>query len=137
MEPRDPGHPDHALNEGVRARLLALNAELGIRMSPEAFDNATGAVMLSAREARMTQVTHMVFGMHGDGRVEPGRVIVYQGEPGKAASKINAVDMVQAMAIPAEQSYQQAEQTQRQQLAALEQQSQSQGQGMRMSFGQG
>lgn len=143
MDPRDAGHPDHAMNEGVRSRLQALNAEEGIRMAPEAFDNATAALMSSAREARMTQVTHMYFGMHDDGRIEPSRVILYQGEPTQAASRYKAIDLGQATAIPAEQSYQRAEQTQQQQLAqdqswrqqqaALEQQAQ----GMGMSRGQG
>ena len=99
-DPREPGHPDHALNQNIREQLRSLHMKAGIYPSDARIDPLTAAVALDAREHRMSRVDHLQFNADKSG------IVATQGSQGSFAT--HSVTAVQpALQTPPEQSYQQ------------------------------
>lgn len=109
QDPRDRNHPDHAMHEGVRAKLRDLYAEQGLSIDSEKLDRLTAGVMADARRSQMTRVDLLEFSEDYDtGKVDVnGNIIAFQGDPANPASPYSATTIDQAMRTPAEDSYRQ------------------------------
>ena len=130
-DPRDRNHPDHAMNESIRAKLAALHADHGIELAGDRLERMTAAVALSARERQMTRVDGMMFSVGRDGKPDPdGNLLAYQavnGDPYHYATMRSATPVQQAQQTVPEEAYRQmaqATQQQAQQAAQFEEQRQ-------------
>jgi hypothetical protein len=108
-DPREAGHPDHALNQSIREQLVTMHAKAGIYPSDDKIGPLTAAVALHARENRMTQVDQVQFNADKSG------IIATQGSgnDGRSTHSITAVQ--QALQTPPEHAYQQMAQVTQQQ----------------------
>jgi hypothetical protein len=108
-DPRESGHPDHALNQNIREQLRSLHMKAGIYPSDARIDPLTAAVALDAREHRMSRVDHLQFNADKSG------IVATQGSQGSFATySVTAVQP--ALQTPPEQSYQQMAQVTQQQV---------------------
>jgi hypothetical protein len=117
LTPADPGHPDHALNEGIRQKAVELFASENVTLTDRQLDNLTAALMVDARANGVTRAYCAEFS-DGGCQAPDANIIIADGDPEKLETTNEcAVTIQQAMNIPAEQSYQQFEQIKQQQLA--------------------
>jgi hypothetical protein len=131
-DPRNPQHPDHALYQQIREQLPGVYATQGVYLSPTELENGVASVMACARKSRMTEITSMSAGQSSN---QPGitRVFMYQNKPGENSgpNKFNYTDIIQAIATPAQESYQQFDKiTQQNQAQDLQMEMQRQQQAM-------
>jgi hypothetical protein len=116
LTPADPGHPDHALNEGIRQKAQALFASENVTLTDRQLDNLTAALMVDARANGVTRAYCAEFS-DGGCQAPDANIIIADGDPEKLETTNEcAVTIQQAMNVPAEQSYQQFEQIKQQQL---------------------
>lgn len=87
-DPRDPAHPDHAMQRAIDARLTPADPQLATQL------------LLSARREGLTQVDHVL-------RNDAGRVFAVQGDPMAADKRTAYVDAQVASAIPLQDSVRQ------------------------------
>ncbi|NYE27384.1 outer membrane lipoprotein SlyB [Rhodanobacter sp. K2T2] len=130
-DPRDAGHPDHAMNQSIRKQVETLHERAGTYIGNQELDRLTASVANDARKQGMTRVDQVQFG--GD----KNQVIATQGGPHDMLSKHSVTNVQQAMQTPPEHAYQQmGQETQRQaqvqqnvqqQIAQSQQQGQSLG----------
>lgn len=135
-DPRDPEHPDHAMNQGVRDQVRSLYAGHGVALTEQQLDCTTACVMADARRSGMTKVTALEFSEdYTTGKPDlRDNLIAYQGDPNNPATRYSATGTQQAAMTRPEDSYGQFEQTtqdraqaQNRFLAQQEQVSQNQG----------
>ncbi|WP_307734321.1 XVIPCD domain-containing protein [Xanthomonas albilineans] len=60
-DPREAGHPDHALNQSIRAQVEKLHTRNGICPTNKTLDYLTASVALNARESGLTRVDQLHF----------------------------------------------------------------------------
>ena len=103
-DPREAGHPDHALHESLRQQLRTLHTAEGIYPARALIEPLTAAVALHARENRLTRVDLLQF------NDDKSAIIATQSHHGKVNDMfaLHAVTAVQdALQTPPAQSYQQ------------------------------
>ncbi len=132
-DPRDAGHPDHALHNNIRQQLTTLHTQAGIYPARNLIEPLTAAVALTAREGRLSQVDKLQF------NADKTNVIATQGHYGvinDIFAQHSFTPVQQALQTPPEQSYQQMTQVIQQQAqtdqAMQQQMAQSQQQGQAM-----
>ncbi len=130
-DPRDAGHPDHAMNQSIRKQVETLHERAGIFIGNQELDRLTASMANDARRQGMTRVDQVQFGD------DKNQVIATQGGLHDMLSKHSVTNVQQAMQTPPEHAYQQmGQETQRQaqvqqnvqqQIAQSQQQGQSLG----------
>ncbi len=109
-DPRDAGHPDHAMNQSIRRQVETLHERAGYFISNKELDHLTASVANDARQRGMTRVDHVEFSS------DKNQLIATQQDgPQDIFAKHSATNIQQAMQAPPEHAYQQmAQETQRQ-----------------------
>jgi hypothetical protein len=109
-DPREAGHPDHALYQSIRTQVETLHTRNGICPSNKTLDHLTASVALHARENGWTRVDQVHF--NADNSV----IVAERKSDGfDAMPRFSSTHIQQAMQTPPEQAYQQmAAETQRQ-----------------------
>jgi hypothetical protein len=109
-DPRDAGHPDHAMNQSIRKQVEMVHERAGIFISNKELDHLTASVAHDARAQGMTRVDQVQFS--GD---QTRLVATQQSGQHEMFSKHGATNVQQAMQTPPEHAYQQmAQETQHQ-----------------------
>lgn len=109
-DPRDAGHPDHAMNQSIRKQVEDLHCRAGIYVSNKELDHLTAGVAKDARDQGMTRVDHVQFGND-----QASVMAMQQNSQNDIFSKRSATNVEQAMQTPPEHAYQHmGQETQRQ-----------------------
>jgi hypothetical protein len=109
-DPRDVGHPDHAMNQSIRRQVETLHERAGYFISNKELDHLTASVANDARQRGMTRVDHVEFSSDKN-----QLIATQQNGPQDIFAKHSATNIQQAMQAPPEYAYQQmAQETQRQ-----------------------
>ncbi|CBA16126.1 T6SS phospholipase effector Tle1-like catalytic domain-containing protein [Xanthomonas albilineans] len=109
-DPREAGHPDHALNQSIRAQVERLHTRNGICPTNKTLDHLTAGVALNAREHGLTRVDQLHFNADKSAIVAERKSDGFDFLP-----RFSSTNIQQAMQTPPEQAYQQmAAETQRQ-----------------------
>jgi hypothetical protein len=109
-DPRDAGHPDHAMNQGIRKQVETLHERAGTFIGNKELDHLTASVANDARKQGMTRVDQVQF--NGDHSTV---IATQQNGQHDVFSKHSATNIQQAMQVPPEHAYQQmTQETQRQ-----------------------
>ncbi|WP_045761477.1 XVIPCD domain-containing protein, partial [Xanthomonas albilineans] len=109
-DPREAGHPDHALNQSIRAQVEKLHTRNGICPTNKTLDYLTASVALNARESGLTRVDQLHF------NADKSVIVAERKSDGlDFLPRFSSTNIQQAMQTPPEQAYQQmAAETQRQ-----------------------
>jgi len=108
-DPRDAGHPDHAMNQSIRKQVETLHERAGTFIGNKELDHLTASVANDARKQGMTRVDQVQFS------ADKNQVVAMQGGPQDMLSKHSVTNVQQAMQTPPEHAYQQmGQETQRQ-----------------------
>lgn len=120
--PLQPGHPDHALYQQVRAGVAALDARHG-REFDETSERMTASLLVLAKDSGLERVDHVLLSQATPESHAGKNLFVVQGEPDNPAHLRASIPTEQAAQTPVEQSVQQLEVvSQRQEQEALKQQ---------------
>lgn len=108
-DPSSGDHPDHAMHEDVRRRLIGLYAEQGLSIDGDRLERLTAGVMADARSSQMARVDLLEFSEdYGTGKPDVnGNIIAFQGDPANPASPYSATPIDKALQTPVEDSYRQ------------------------------
>ncbi|WP_230598944.1 T6SS phospholipase effector Tle1-like catalytic domain-containing protein [Xanthomonas albilineans] len=109
-DPREAGHPDHALNQSIRAQVERLHTRNGICPTNKTLDHLTASVALNARESGLARVDQLHF------NADKSAIVAEKKSDGSDfLPRFSSTNIQQAMQTPPEQAYQRmADETQRQ-----------------------
>ncbi|WP_230595852.1 T6SS phospholipase effector Tle1-like catalytic domain-containing protein [Xanthomonas albilineans] len=109
-DPREAGHPDHALNQSIRAQVERLHTRNGICPTNKTLDHLTASVALNARESGLARVDQLHF------NADKSAIFAERKSDGfDFLPRFSSTNIQQAMQTPPEQAYQRmADETQRQ-----------------------
>jgi hypothetical protein len=114
-DPRDAGHPDHAMNQSIRKQVETLHERAGIFIGNKELDHLTASVANDARKQGMTRVDQVQFGADKNKAIDKHQIIATQGGPQDIHARHSVTNVQQAMQTPPEHAYQQmGQETQRQ-----------------------
>ena len=121
-DPRDAGHPEHAMNQSVHGQIGKLYAENGLSLDAKQHEALTAGVMADARREGMKNVSGIAFGEDfRSGKIDTTEIHAFQGSPEDPRTKWSATQTQQATQTPPEQHYQQFAQATQQQVQAQQQ----------------
>lgn len=140
----DRNHPDHAMHQDIRRRLVDLFQGQGITIEGERLERLAAGVMADARHGQVSRVDAMFFSVdQATGKVKPdGNVFTqeaFQGDLRHPACPWSATNVPQAFETPVEDSYKRFEASTQHQAQVWErfltqEQELSQGRGMHRSL---
>ncbi len=109
-DPRDAGHPDHAMNQSIRNQVETLHERAGTFISSKELDHLTASVANDARKQGMTRVDQVQFSTDKN-----QLIATQQNSQQDTFAKHSATNIQQAIQTPPEHAYQQmTQETQRQ-----------------------
>jgi hypothetical protein len=112
LDPRQPGHPDHALHMQIERGVHALDAARG-RSPDERSARLAAALLPLAKEHGLNRVDHvMVSRDNGRGIATGEHVFVVQGDPADPAHLRAYMRTADAIALPEQEAWQRAAQLQ-------------------------
>ncbi len=121
-DPRDAGHPEHAMNQSVHGQIGKLYAENGLSLDAKQHEALTAGVMADARREGMKNVSGIAFGEDfRSGKIDTTEIHAFQGSPEDPRTKWSATQTQQAAQTAPEQHYQQFAQATQQQVQAQQQ----------------
>lgn len=102
--PTHPAHRDHALYNSVHDKLTTLHADEGIKLTDEQMDRLAHCSVATAKQCRMSDVSHVSLGQDRQGNVLP-EVHLYEafrGELDDPRTKWGKVEALEAFQTPVE-----------------------------------
>jgi len=119
-DPRQPGHPDHAMYMQIREGVHGLDASPG--GAPDAAsDRLSASLLVQARQEGLSRVDHVLRSVQTSDKAEGGNIFAVQGSPADPGHLRTHVDSRSAMSVPVEESFRQIETFNQRQSEALQQ----------------